>query len=306
MGVPPSEDEDGVELSELELSAIAESANQMMAAAAAAIGVLLGQEIQISPPDTRVLGSPAAAAEIYGTAPHATSTTFMIAGEACRLIQLVPSAFVVRMARAIDDLGSELSGADRGPGGSRAGIPAGSVALADALEQINMRVWVELGRTRMPLGQALALPLGAVVDLDSAAEAPVNLYVNGMRFAEGHLVVTDDGEWAVCVDKLGGRPRPPAGLEPPARPQLVTPADDVVEEVLEAPVAEEAPEAEEAPVAEEAPEEVVEEPSEEPEAHQSSPSLDPETPESADPDPQESSAPEAPEPPNPNSEGEVT
>ena len=53
MGAPPEEGEDGVQdpsLSELEMSAIAEAANQMMAAAAAAIGVVLGQEIAISPP----------------------------------------------------------------------------------------------------------------------------------------------------------------------------------------------------------------------------------------------------------------
>ena len=83
---------------ELELSAIAEAANQMMAAAASAIGVVLGQEIEISPPDTRVLDDTDSALELYGTAPHATSTTFLVGGETCRLIQLVPSAFVVRMA----------------------------------------------------------------------------------------------------------------------------------------------------------------------------------------------------------------
>ena len=58
--------------SEFELSAIAEAANQMMAAAAAAIGVVLGQPIGISPPDTRVLDDPTKADELYGTAPYAT------------------------------------------------------------------------------------------------------------------------------------------------------------------------------------------------------------------------------------------
>ena len=86
------------------MSAIAEAANQTMAAAAGAIGVVLGQEIEISAPDTRVLDDPASAADIYGTAPHATSTTFLVAGESCRLIQLVPAAFVVRMVRAMDEI----------------------------------------------------------------------------------------------------------------------------------------------------------------------------------------------------------
>jgi flagellar motor switch protein FliN/FliY len=221
MGVVSDENGDGEpQLSEFELSAIAEAANQMMAAAASAIGVVLGQQIGISPPNTRVLDNPAKAEELYGSAPYATSTTFLIGGESCRLIQLVPSAFVVRMARAMDDLSAEqgAGGSDGAPAGPGGELPAldvdakgASVSLQQALGDITLRVWAELGRAQMPLGKALSMPLGAVVDLDRAADAPVDLYVNGLRFAQGHLVLTDDGEWAVCVDELGGPPRTPAG-----------------------------------------------------------------------------------------------
>jgi flagellar motor switch protein FliN len=207
MGAPAPEADDP-ELSELELSAIAEASNQTMAAAAGAIGMVLGQEIQISSPDTRVLDDPTSAGEIYGSAPHAISTTFLIAGEACRLIQLVPAAFVVRMARAIDAL-TERSAAEASVGGSSAaGAAAGTdssphvVALEEALGGIKLRVWAELGRSRMPLGSALGLPVGAVLDLDRSADAPVDLYVNGVRFARGQLIVTDDGEWGVSLDGL--------------------------------------------------------------------------------------------------------
>jgi flagellar motor switch protein FliN/FliY len=210
MGAPAADDLDPThpDLSELEMSAIAEAANQMMAAAAAAIGVVLGQSIEISSPDTRVLDDPASAADIYGSAPHATSTTFMIAGEACRLIQLVPAAFVVRMARAIDELSAERTGAGAAESGSTGRTAAGadtgphSLALEEVLGGINLRVWAELGRSRMPLGSALGLPVGAVLDLDRPADAPVDLYVNGVRFAHGQLIVTDDGEWAVSLDAL--------------------------------------------------------------------------------------------------------
>ena len=58
MGMPAPEDGDSAELSELELSAVGEASNQMMSAAASAIGVVLGQEIEISPPDIRVLDRP--------------------------------------------------------------------------------------------------------------------------------------------------------------------------------------------------------------------------------------------------------
>jgi flagellar motor switch protein FliN/FliY len=215
MGVPPPDPDDDfgpIQLTELELSAVAEAANQMMAAAASAIGVVLGQEIDISPPDTRMVDEPEAVTEAYGTAPHAASTTFLISGESCRLIQLVPSAFVARMVRAIDEQRMEQNARDGAPtvGHGHGGDPqAGdTVGLEEALSGINLRVWAELGRTSLPLGNALSLPQGAVVDLDRAADAPVELFVNGLRFAEGHLLVTDDGEWAVCIDQLGGRRSP--------------------------------------------------------------------------------------------------
>jgi flagellar motor switch protein FliN/FliY len=243
MGAPPPEPEEGTdvgaatpELSELEMSAIAEAANQTMAAAAAAISVVLGQEIEISTPDIRVLEDPGSAADIYGTAPHATSTTFLIAGEACRLIQLIPAAFVVRMVRAMDELDAERTG-DKPVGGSAAGasgsfVDSGpnSLALQEVLGGISLRVWAELGRARMPLGSALGLPVGAVLDLDRAADAPVDLYVNGLRFARGHLQVTDEGEWAVSLDHLeseglrmldmarSGRPEGRADVESDAQP----------------------------------------------------------------------------------------
>jgi flagellar motor switch protein FliN/FliY len=199
MGVAPEGEAD--ELSELELSAVAEATNQMMAAAAAAISVVLGQQIEISPPDTQVLEKGVNPASRYASAPHAISTTFLIGGEHARLIQLVPSGFVMRMARAIDDAAARTEGAGEGDGGPG----ESTVGLVDALSGINLRVWAELGRTRLPLGEALALPLGAVVSLDCAADAPVDLFVNGVRFAEGHLLVTDDGEWALRVEGLGNR-----------------------------------------------------------------------------------------------------
>jgi flagellar motor switch protein FliN/FliY len=218
MGGPPPDpapEDAPIVLSDLEVSAVSEAANQMMAAASAAIGVMLGQEIQISPPDTRVIDDPAKVAESFGTAPHCTSTTFMIAGEACRLIQLVPSAFVVRMARAIDELtmdGGVASG-DGAAGAAGADAADEPVGLKDALSGVHLRVWAELGRTRLPIGDAIELPPGAVVDLDRPAEAPVDLFVNGLRFAQGHLLVTDDGEWAVRIESVGS-PVPPSSPVP--------------------------------------------------------------------------------------------
>lgn len=70
------------------------------------------------------------------------------------------------------------------------------------LRNIFVRVWAELGRTHISLGTALELAPGAVVELDQDAQAPVELFANGLCFASGSLVVTGEGEWGVQVDRL--------------------------------------------------------------------------------------------------------
>jgi len=195
------EQEDGP-LTELEMSAVGEASNQMLASAAAAISVVIGQEIDISPPDVRLISSDIDAPEVWGTAPHACSTSFTIAGEPCRLVQLVPNAFVVRMARAIDEISMEQTAADFSQ--SADGTDGGSVSvpITEKLGEINLRVWAELGRTQLPIGEALELPVGSLVDLDRTADAPVDLFINGLCFGHGHLLVTEDGEWAIEVLSL--------------------------------------------------------------------------------------------------------
>jgi flagellar motor switch/type III secretory pathway protein FliN len=74
-------------------------------------------------------------------------------------------------------------------------------SLARMLD-VPVRVWAELGRTSLPLGHALELPPGSVVELDQGADSPIELFVNGTRFAHGTLQVGADGEWAVQVDAL--------------------------------------------------------------------------------------------------------
>jgi flagellar motor switch protein FliN len=75
------------------------------------------------------------------------------------------------------------------------GLPAG------ALMDVNVRVWAEIGRTRMPLADAMALAEGWVVDLDREHHEPIDLYVNGHRYARGHLVMVE-GEWALTIDEV--------------------------------------------------------------------------------------------------------
>ncbi|MGC9220624.1 MAG: FliM/FliN family flagellar motor switch protein [Solirubrobacteraceae bacterium] len=189
-------------LTAFELSAIGEAANQMLASAAAAISVVIGQEIDISPPEVRVIDERLDPVDAWGTAPHACVSSLYLAGQSCRLVQLIPSAFVVRMARAIDDLGmASVSGAD-----SNATPPddigTQTMPLSERMVNVGVRVWAELGRTDLPIGTALSLPSGAIIDLDRTVDAPVELFVNGLCFGEGRLLVSDDGEWAIEVTSI--------------------------------------------------------------------------------------------------------
>lgn len=67
------------------------------------------------------------------------------------------------------------------------------------LRGVDLRVWAELGRTHMSLSDALRLPQGSVIELDQGAEDSVELFVNGLPFATGALVVTAEGDWAIQV-----------------------------------------------------------------------------------------------------------
>jgi flagellar motor switch protein FliN/FliY len=200
MGMDGPADPDATELSELELSAVSEAMNQMMASAAAATSVVLGTEVEISTPETKTFASADELADAYPATPHAVRTPMSICGEPARLVQLVPSAFVVRMSSALDDIGSELPGTSGGAGG--AGATPGSAPSTPSLSGIPVRVWAELGRARMPSAQVVGLPPGAVVELDKQADDAIDLYVNGRHFATGRLVVVDGTDWAVRIEHV--------------------------------------------------------------------------------------------------------
>ena len=119
----------------------------------------------------------------------------------------------MRMARALDGLTAPTgSGADDDAGSDT----EASVGLVDALGDIKLRVWAELGRPSCRSATHSGLPLGAVVELDHGADSPVDLFVNGVRFARGHLIVTDDGEWAFALDEVERNAGAPG--RPPPRP----------------------------------------------------------------------------------------
>jgi flagellar motor switch protein FliN/FliY len=201
MGMEQPEDPDAPELSELELSAVSEAMNQMMASAAIAISSVLGTEVEIGTPETMTFTEQSEALDAYPKTPHAVRANFTVCGEPCRLIQLVPNAFVVRMGRALDELGSEVAPAAE-PAAAPGARPAAGIAAGPSLSGIPVRVWAELGRTRMPSAQVVGMPSGAVVELNQAADEPIDLYVNGTLFATGRLMVVDGTDWAVRIETV--------------------------------------------------------------------------------------------------------
>jgi flagellar motor switch protein FliN/FliY len=189
MGMEAPEDPDAPELSELEASAVSEAMNQMMASAAMAIGSVLENEVEIGTPETKTFTEQTQALDAYPRTPHAVHANFTVCGEPCRLVQLVPNAFVVRMTTALDDLGAEV-----GTAAPAAGRPS--------LAGIPVRVWAELGRAQMPSAQVVGMPPGSVVELNQAADEPIDLFVNGTLFATGRLMVVDGTDWAVRIETV--------------------------------------------------------------------------------------------------------
>ncbi len=55
-----------------------------------------------------------------------------------------------------------------------------------------VQVVVELGRTKMSIGELLALRKGSVVELDVSAGDPLSLVVNGCLIAQGEVVIVND------------------------------------------------------------------------------------------------------------------
>jgi flagellar motor switch protein FliN/FliY len=60
------------------------------------------------------------------------------------------------------------------------------------LEDVQLQVRIELGRTRMLVEDVLRLGSGAVVELDKAAGDPVDIFVNGRRIARGEVLVLNE------------------------------------------------------------------------------------------------------------------
>lgn len=74
---------------------------------------------------------------------------------------------------------------------SRAVPDGGGEINLDALLDVQVTLSVEIGRSRLPIKDLIALNQGSVVELDREMDEPLDLMVNGTLIARGEVVVVD-------------------------------------------------------------------------------------------------------------------
>lgn len=88
----------------------------------------------------------------------------------------------------------------------RAGDGASIEGIAFVMD-VPVEVTVEVGRRKMKIAEVLRLGPGSVLELDSAAGDPLNIYVNNRLIARGEAVVVGDRYGVRLVEVLAGEHR---------------------------------------------------------------------------------------------------
>ena len=70
--------------------------------------------------------------------------------------------------------------------------PAADFGKIDLLDDVELDVKIELGRTEMYIEDVIRLGVGSVVELDKLAGDPVDVYVNERLVARGEVLVLND------------------------------------------------------------------------------------------------------------------
>ena len=103
------------------------------------------------------------------------------------------------------------------PSGAGEPAPASLNGVADLrrLSAVPVDLSVEMGRTRMTVGETLELRQGSIITLNRMAGEPVDLLVNGTAIARGEVVVIDEQFGLRVTEVIGqapaGAPEPAAG-----------------------------------------------------------------------------------------------
>ncbi len=82
-----------------------------------------------------------------------------------------------------------------------AGKPSGQPIGIDALLDVPVRVTVQIGRSRLTLGELVRLGPGSLIPLDREAHEPADILINGKVVARGE-VVTIDSAYGVRITSI--------------------------------------------------------------------------------------------------------
>jgi flagellar motor switch protein FliN/FliY len=184
-----------------DIGLIGEALSTLAGAAAAAVATRLGSDAAPAPANARLATEPDAAEAWEAGAPVAV-VTLTICEEPAALVLALTAELLAQLEEA------GVTAVQPGEACGTEGAIAG-----ESLREVKVRLWAELGRTRMALGRAVGLAPGEVVELDAAVDDPVVIFVNGVRLGSGHLVVGDDGEWAFRVAEVSAGPTLHSALE---------------------------------------------------------------------------------------------
>lgn len=89
---------------------------------------------------------------------------------------------------------------DQGGELATTGHPLGDLRRLSA---VPVDLSVEMGRSRMTVGETLELRQGSIITLDRMAGEPVDLLVNGTAIARGEVVVIDEQFGLRVTEMLG-------------------------------------------------------------------------------------------------------
>ncbi len=64
--------------------------------------------------------------------------------------------------------------------------------VSESLQDVNIEITVELGRTKLPIREILNIHEGSIIELDKLAGEPVDIFANNVKIAEGEVVVIDE------------------------------------------------------------------------------------------------------------------
>jgi flagellar motor switch protein FliN/FliY len=107
--------------------------------------------------------------------------------------------------------------------------PTGALSAGGDLRRLSavpVDLSVEIGRTRMTVGETLELREGSVITLDRMAGEPVDLLVNGTPIARGEVVVIDE-QFGLRLTEVLTEPRESTAQEAEAEAAMaLLPASD--------------------------------------------------------------------------------